>query len=69
MDLTYEIKGEPTSGDPTLRQDRKATLSLDGDNGFRATLGASLQLAVIVLNADVSLGSQTVFGGGLSFEF
>ena len=69
MDLTYEIKGEPTSGDPTLRQDRKASLSLDGENGFRTTIGASLALAVIVLNADISLGSQTVFGGGLSFEF
>jgi len=69
MDLTYEIKGDITSGDETLRQDRKASLTLDGDNSFRATVGASLKLAVIVLNADVSLGSQTVFGGGLSFEF
>lgn len=69
LDLTYDIKGDPLSGDPTLRADRKASLSLDGDNGFRATLGASLKLAVIVLNADVNLGSQTVFGGGLSFEF
>ncbi len=69
LDLTYEIKGDPLSGDPDLRTDKKVSLSLDGDNSFRATLGASLKLAVIVLNADVSLGSQTVFGGGLSFEF
>lgn len=69
LDLTYEIKGDQASGDPTLRQDRKVSLSLDGDNSFRAVLGASLKLAVIVLNADVSFGSQTVLGGGLSFEF
>ena len=69
MDLKYDIKGDPLSGDPSLRQDRKVNLSLDGDNSFRATLGAALKLAVIVLNADVSFGSQTVLGGGLSFEF
>lgn len=69
MDLTYEIKGDPLSGDPSLRQDRKVSLTLDGDNSFRAVLGASLKLTVIVINADVSLGSQTVLGGGLSFEF
>lgn len=69
MDLTYEIKGDPLSGDPSLRQDRKVSLSLDGDNSLRATVGAALKLAVIVLNADVSFGSQTVLGGGLSFEF
>lgn len=69
LDLTYKINGDPASGDPALQSDRNVSVSLDGDNNFRATLGASLKLAVIVLNADVSLGSQTVFGGGLSFEF
>ncbi len=64
-----KLQGDPLSGDPGLRTDKKVSLSLDGDNSFRATLGASLKLAVIVLNADVNLGSQTVFGGGLSFEF
>src|SRR3989304_4489740 len=69
LDLTYKINGDPASGDPALQSDKNVSVSLDGDNNFRATLGASLKLAVIVLNADVSLGSQTVFGGGLSFEF
>lgn len=69
MDLTYEIQGDPTNADPQLRVDSKANLSLDGDNSFRATLGAALKLAVIVLNVDLNLGSQTVVGGGLSFEF
>lgn len=69
LDLTYKINGDLASGDPTLQVDRNVSVSLDGDNSFRATLGASLKLAVIVLNADISLGSQTVLGGGLSFEF
>jgi hypothetical protein len=69
MDLTYDIEGDPTSADPGLRADQKVSLSLDGDNSFRATLGAALKLAVIVLNVDLNLGSQTVIGGGLSFEF
>lgn len=69
LDLSYTIKGDPASGDPELRQDNKVSVSLDGDNTFRATLGAALKLAVIVLNADVNLGAQTTFTGGLSFEF
>jgi hypothetical protein len=69
LDLTYDIKGDPASGDPNLRTDKKISLSLDGDNSFRAVLDASVKLAVVVLNADMNLGSQTTFCGGLSFEF
>lgn len=69
LDLTYDIEGDPLSGDPLLRQDRKINLSIDGKNNFRAVLGTSLKLAIMVFNVDVSLGSQIVFGGGLSFEF
>lgn len=69
LDITYKINGDPASGDPALQTDRNVSVSLDGDNNFRATLGASLKLAIIVLNADVNLGSLTTFTGGLSFEF
>lgn len=69
LDITYKINGDPASGDPALQSDRNVSVSLDGDNNFRATLGASLKLAIIVLNADVNLGSLTTFTGGLSFEF
>ena len=69
LDLTYEINGDPLSGDPALQVDKKVSVSLDGDNSFRATLGAALKLAIFVLNADVNLGSLTTFTGGLSFEF
>ena len=48
--------------------DEKVKLSLDGDNNFRFTLGAALKLAVLVINADINLGSQTVFVAGLNFE-
>jgi len=69
LDLNYTIKGEPQSGDPNLRTDQNISASVTGDNHFRATVGASLKLAVIVLNADFSLGSQPVAAGGLTFAF
>jgi hypothetical protein len=69
MDLEYTINGDPTSGDPQLRADSEVKTSIDGDNSFRAVIGASLKLAVLVLNADVNLTSQTVFSGGLTFAF
>lgn len=69
MDLQYTINGDPSSGDPSLQTDRDVKVSVDGDNSFRAVLGASLKLAVIVLNADVSFSSQTIISSGLTFEF
>jgi hypothetical protein len=69
VDISYTLKGNPDSGDPSLQQDREISTSIDGDNGFRATLGGALKLAVLVLNADINLGSQTAFTGGITFEF
>ena len=69
FELKYTIKGDPNNGDPNLRLDKDVKVDIDGDNNFRATLGGALKLAVLVLNADVSLSSQTVFSGGLTFEF
>ena len=69
MDLEYNIDADPNSGDPDIVAGKSVKVSLDSDNNFRAVFGASLNLAFLVLNADVSLGSQTMFGGGLSFEF
>ncbi|QQS35657.1 MAG: hypothetical protein IPM56_15645 [Ignavibacteriales bacterium] len=69
VELKYTIQGDPNSGDPNLRVDKPVSVDIDGDNNFRATLGGALKLAIIVLNADVSLSSQTVFSGGLTFEF
>lgn len=45
------------------------SVEVDGDNSFRATLGAAVKLAFLVLNADASFGSQTVLTAGLTFEF
>ena len=42
---------------------------MEGDNKIRATLGAALKLAFFVINTDVSFGTQTVAGLGLSLEF
>jgi Family of unknown function (DUF6588) len=69
LDLSYTIKGDPQSGDPGLQQDKDVSVTINGDNNFRATVGAALKLAVIVLNADFSLSSQPVVTGGLTFEF
>jgi hypothetical protein len=54
---------------PASSNSQRISVSIDGDNNFRATLGGSLKLAVIVLNVDYSLGSQSVLSGGLTFEF
>lgn len=69
FDVNYTLEGDPNSGDPSLRQDRKISAEIKGDNKFRFVLGGAVKLAVIVINADVNLSSQTVFTGGLSFEF
>jgi hypothetical protein len=65
FELKYSIRDDSGNNLP----DRPVTVDIDGDNHFRATVGGALKLAIIVLNADVSLSSQTVFSGGLTFEF
>jgi hypothetical protein len=67
VDITYDIKADPNN--PLLTQDQKVTVSINGDNTFRATLGGSLKLAVIVLNLDYNVSSQSLLTGGLTFEF
>jgi hypothetical protein len=67
VDLTYDIKADPNN--PQRPLDQHVTVSIDGDNTFRATLGASLQLAIIVLNVDYNVSSQSLFTGGLTFAF
>jgi Family of unknown function (DUF6588) len=67
--LDYTISGDPNSGDPLLRTDQKISAELDGDNKIRATIGGSIKLAILVLNADFSVGAQSVFSSGLTFEF
>lgn len=69
FDLTYTLKGDPNSGDPSLRQNRNISASVNGLDNFRVIVGASLQLAVLVLNVDYNISSQAVISGGVSFEF
>ncbi len=69
VNIDYTIKGDPNSGDPELRKDKDTSVEIDGDNTFRATIGASLKVAIIVLNADFSLSSQPVATAGLTFAF
>ena len=65
LDYTFN---DPSNTDP-VKQGREIKVSIDGDNNFRATIGTSVKLAVIVFNVDYSIGVQSVLCGGLSFEF
>lgn len=66
MDIDYTFTGAGFEG---VLDDEEFSLNLEGDNNVRLTLGAALRLAVIVINADVNLGSHTAFVAGLNFEF
>ncbi len=65
LDLNYTIKGES----PGLATNQTISASVEGDNNFRATIGAALKLAVIVFNADFSISAQPIVSGGLTFAF
>ena len=69
FDLSYTLEGDPTSADPSLRQTRDIKASINGKNNFRVIFGASVKLALVVLNVDYNLSSQSILTGGLSFEF
>ncbi len=69
LNLKYTIKGDPNSGDPLLQQDRNIDVSVNGDNNFRVTLGTTLKLALVALNIDYSVSSQSAISTGLSIEF
>lgn len=67
INLEYEYTA--LSGTSSAQAGEIIKVTIDGDNDFRGTLGGSLKLAVIVLNVDYSLGTQSVLCGGLTFEF
>ena len=69
FDLSYTIKGDPNNGDPSLRQDRNISASVSGKDNIRFILGGSVSLGFLVINADYNLASQSLFSGGISFEF
>lgn len=64
FDLNYTFKGNSSD-----IKSREIKASVDGDNNIRMTVGAAVKLAIFVLNADYSLGSQSTLTGGLTFEF
>jgi hypothetical protein len=69
FDFNYTFKGDPNSGDPTLRANKNISASITGDDSFRLILGGNIKLAVVVINIDINLCAQTEFTTGLSFEF
>jgi hypothetical protein len=66
---TFDLEYNFTNPSNLPVPERNIKVSIDGDNNFRGTLGGSVKLAVIALNLDYSLGAQSVFSGGLTFEF
>jgi Family of unknown function (DUF6588) len=69
FDLDYTFTDPGNTGQSSTTSGQEIKVSIDGDNNFRATVGTSVKLAVIVLNVDYSLGVQSVLCGGLTFEF
>lgn len=69
LDLEYTTIGDVNNADPEIQQKRDISLSVDGDNNFRVTLGAAVKLTVFSINVDYSLSSQSVLSTGLNFEF
>ncbi len=66
IDFTYVFE-DPNNVSSLDGQEIKA--SIDGDNNFRMTVGATFSAAFFVINADYSLGSQSIVTTGISFEF
>jgi len=69
LDLDYTYKADFQTGGTTFNTDQRISMTINGSNKFRATVGATLKLAVLVFNADYSVSSQPVVSGGLTFEF
>lgn len=65
-ELKYTIEGDPSSGDPDVRNDQDVNLSFDGENSFRATLGLMINLSILKLNIDYGFGAQGVATVGLT---
>jgi hypothetical protein len=51
------------SGEPDVNID------LDGENSFRFTAGAGLNLGIVRVSADVNFGAVTNFSGGIGIGF
>jgi hypothetical protein len=69
LTFSYEIKQDPFSGNPEIVKGGKVSADVDGDNKVRMTIGGALSLGLLIINADYSIGSQSVASTGLTFEF
>jgi len=68
FDLTYTYR-ERNPLNPNIYIEKDFSLSAEGDNHFRFTLGGALSLAFLQINADVNVGAQTALTSGLTFSF
>ncbi|MEN8193218.1 MAG: DUF6588 family protein [Bacteroidota bacterium] len=59
-----------TFEDPDVPElNERLDISVAGENNIRLTLGAALQVAVLVLNVDYNIGSQNALVAGINFAF
>jgi hypothetical protein len=65
MDLDYNFRLDPDNPD----LDQEFAVTIDGDNKVRLTLGAALQLGILVINADYNIASQNLLTAGVSLAF
>jgi len=64
MTLTYTYTGPPIPGSTPNEQ---ISVDFSGENKFRATVGLGLNLVILHLNADISVGKVTVASAGIGF--
>lgn len=67
MDFDYYFE-DPNNNYSAIGKNIQS-ISIDGDNNFRYTLGGALKLGFFVINADVNLTKFTTFTTGLSLDF
>ena len=63
MEVTYDYIVQSPSGPLT----QSVKFEIDGENSSRLTLGVSIRLLFININADYNIGSYNNFSAGLNF--
>lgn len=69
FDLEYTYVNHNSSDVFSEFDGETINVELDGENSVRATIGGSIKLALLVINAGYSLGKHSVLSSGVTFEF
>jgi hypothetical protein len=66
LTLTYTYTGQPIPGMP---ENPSLSVDLSGEEKFRGTVGLDLNLVILDLNGDISVGKVTTASVGIGFGF